>query len=185
MRKTMDNEDVLDCAVELIRAETEVSARNLAKRLGCSTQPVYSVFRNMAELERELDAHIGNLHRRYIAEYSGKSGYTLYKAYGMGFVKFAKAEKQLFRRLYIDRPFHKSDLEQDPYYVEVIGSLQSIYGMDKASAVSFHLDMTIYSYGLAAMQSADSDMSDDEISERLTAQFRALYRVYIRDRNGG
>ncbi|MDE6210361.1 MAG: TetR/AcrR family transcriptional regulator [Clostridia bacterium] len=177
--KKITKDSILDCAVELIRQGDELSARNIAKRLGCSTQPIYSVFKNMAELEGELYLYIQRIHKTYIAQYAVHKGILDYKAFGMGFVKFAKIEKQLFSRLYIQKPFDRKCLEEDAYFIEVVKTIQEEYGISHQQAVQFHLDMTIYSYGLAVMQHADSDMSDDEISQRLTTQFRALYNLYF------
>ena len=179
MKNKITKDDILSCAVELIRDDIEVSARNIAKRLGCSTQPIYSLFKNMAELEKELYFHIYEVHKNYIAKYADMSGIAEYKAYGMGFVKFAQMEKQLFSRIYIKKPFDKKYLEEDAYFIEVVNTIQEEYGITHRQALQFHLDMTIYSYGLAAMQLAGSDISDEEISQRLTAQFTALGKLYL------
>lgn len=179
MNKKITKDDILDCALQLIRQDVEPSARNIAKRLDCSTQPIYSKFKNMAELERKLYFHIQQVHKIYIAQYAKIEGIPGYKAFGMGFVKFAKVEKQLFSRLYIQKPFDKKNLEEDPYFMEVVKTIQEEYGVSYQQALQFHFDMTVYSYGLAVMQHADSDMSDEEISQRLTTQFRALYKFYF------
>ena len=182
MSKRISKDDILKCAVELIRQDGEISARNLAKNLGCSTQPIYSLFKNMAELDVELYFYIQRIHKVYIEQYTNQKGFTDYKAFGMGFVKFAKVEKQLFRRLYIQKPFDSKNLELDPYFMEVVKTIQKVYGVPHDKALQFHLDMTVYSYGLAVMQNADSNMSDEEISQRLTAEFRALYKYYFEDK---
>lgn len=181
MNNKITKDDILSCAVELIRDDIEVSARNIAKRLGCSTQPIYSLFKNMAELEKELHFYIYKIHKIYISRYADKSGIAEYKAYGMGFVKFAQMEKQLFSRLYVKKPFDKKYLEEDAYFIEVVKTIQNEYGISHRQALQFHLDMAIYSYGLAAMQLAGSDMSDEEISQRLTAQFTALRKLYLEE----
>lgn len=182
MSKRISKDDILNCAVELIRQDGEISARNIAKNLGCSTQPIYSLFKNMAELDVELYSYIQRIHKIYIAQYADQKVFTDYKAFGMGFVKFAKVEKQLFRRLYIQKPFDSKNLDADPYFMEVVKTIQREYGVSHGQALQFHLDMTVYTYGLAVMQNADSDMSDEEISQRLTAEFRALYKYYFENK---
>lgn len=182
MSKRIGKEDILNCAVELIRKDGEVSARNIAKQLGCSTQPIYSLFKNMAELDVELYYYIQKIHKVYIAQYTEQKVFTDYKAFGMGFVKFAQIEKQIFRRLYIAKPFNRNNLESDLYFKEVVETIQREYGVSHEQALQFHLDMTVYSYGLAVMQNADSDMSDEEISQRLSAEFRALYKYYFENK---
>ncbi|MEI3065320.1 MAG: TetR family transcriptional regulator [Oscillospiraceae bacterium] len=46
----------MDAAVEVLREGgfSAVNARSVAKKLGCSTQPIYSSFQNMDELKAAL-----------------------------------------------------------------------------------------------------------------------------------
>lgn len=179
MSKNITKDSVLAGAVELIRQGKEVSARNIAKSLGCSTQPIYSLFSNMAELEKDLYYYIYKIHKNYIARYIGQNDMTPYKAYGMGFVAFAKEEKQLFKRMYEEKPFTSKTLDSDPYFIEVVDVICKTYGIDRERARKFHLSMSVFSYGLAVMQSADSNMSDGEISQLLTGEFDALAKIYF------
>ena len=89
----------------------------------------------------------------------------------------------MFRRTYIEKPFSVDQLKNDNYFVEVIDSICTTYGVDKEVAEQFHLSMTIYSYGLAVMQNADSNMSDEEISQLLTTEFKALSKIFFKGRN--
>ena len=51
-RKTVPREVILSCAMELLETEGSgaLNARSLAKRLGCSTQPIYLSFAGMDDL---------------------------------------------------------------------------------------------------------------------------------------
>ena len=93
MIKNVTKEDILKSAVDLIRKGGTLSARNISKNLGCSTQPIYSLFLNMSELDKELYAYILTVHKNYIERFSSQIGMSPYKAYGMGFIAFAKEEK--------------------------------------------------------------------------------------------
>ena len=178
MSKNITRDSIIANETELIRKGKEVSARNIAKALGCSTQPIYSIYSSMAELDRELYYHILEIHKNYIAKYVGQNDMTAYKVYGMGFIAFAKEEKQLFRHMYVEKPFTAETLQSDPYFIEVVDVLCNTYGIDKESARKFHMSMSIFSYGLAVIQSADSNMSDDEISQLLSTQFKALAKIF-------
>ena len=59
-RKRIFREDILNAAVGLVREEgpAALSVRNIAKKLGCSTQPVYSEFESMEALREELTASV-------------------------------------------------------------------------------------------------------------------------------
>lgn len=51
-------EMILACGYELAKTNgiENINARNLAKSLGCSTQPIYSQFPNMERTESNLSA---------------------------------------------------------------------------------------------------------------------------------
>ena len=60
---SITKEKVLNAGVNLIRSSNEVSARNLAAVLNCSTQPIYKLFSSMTQLKQELLAFIQLLHK--------------------------------------------------------------------------------------------------------------------------
>ena len=54
--KKVSREAILDAAVEVLRdgGFSAINARSVARKLGCSTQPIYLSFQNMAELKAAL-----------------------------------------------------------------------------------------------------------------------------------
>lgn len=55
-KETITKNDILNTAFDMTREEgfTKVSARTLAARAGCSTQPIFRVYKNMEELGDDL-----------------------------------------------------------------------------------------------------------------------------------
>ena len=104
--KKISRDAILDTAVEVLRdgGFSAVNARSVAKKPGCSTQPLYASFRNMEELKAALTEQAIAMHtqrvRASLRAHAGND--SRYSSYGMGFVKFAAAEKQLFRWLCLD-----------------------------------------------------------------------------------
>lgn len=76
-----------------------INARSIAKKLECSTQPIYQSFQNMDDLKEAMTQQAIALHTQYVRNNNSD---TQYSCYGMGFVEFAKKEKYLFRWLYLD-----------------------------------------------------------------------------------
>jgi AcrR family transcriptional regulator len=95
-------ERIIDAAFELIReiGWKGLSTRTLAKRIGCSTMPIYSHVKSTSELEDELRAKAVGL----LMEYQGRP-YTenVLMNMAIGYVVFARDEKQLFRFLYLEK----------------------------------------------------------------------------------
>lgn len=99
--KKISKEAIIDAAVDVLRegGAAAINARSEAKKLGCSTQPIYLSFQNMDDLKAAMTQRTVALHTRHVRNSNSD---TQYSCYGMGFVKFAAEERHLFRWLYLD-----------------------------------------------------------------------------------
>lgn len=99
-RPNFTREEILDCAYEILNNESlkEVTARNVAKKLGVSTIGIYSAFKSMDELKNELSKKA----KTKLFEYT-KRDYTDLPLLniGIGICHFAKEEKVLFRTIFL------------------------------------------------------------------------------------
>lgn len=98
---------IIDAAFELIRERgwREVSTRAIAKKLGCSTMPIYSHMRSVRELQEELLIKS----RQFMKEYqNGSYSKDPLLNLAVGYVVFAREEKNLFRFLYLDQTWSVS-----------------------------------------------------------------------------
>ena len=180
--KKISREAILDAAVEVLRdgGFSAVNARSVAKKLGCSTQPIYASFRNMEELKAALTERAIAMHtqrvRASLRAHAGND--SRYSSYGMGFVKFAAEEKQLFRWLYLDGE-QQGPYQNDVLLSEVIAVIVEEFGYSEAGARRFHQDMTYFSYGLAILANTDHlYLTEPELREAFRREFRALVAIY-------
>ncbi len=101
-RAIFTKETIIEATFQLTRelGWGAVSSRTIARRLGSSTMPIYSTTRSMSELEREVRRRTEAM----LLDYQRKPAtddIALNKA--IGYVVFAREEKNLFRFLYVDR----------------------------------------------------------------------------------
>ncbi len=172
---------IINASIEVLRKKGTkgLNARSIAKELNCSTQPIYSTFENMEDLKTCLYYEVQKYHKEKVLSYWDKVKPTNYKAYGMGYIKFAREEKELFRFLYMQK-FKGIDNKQDINYEDIINEIMKNYKLDRKTAELFHANMTIYSYGLAVLHNlGELDMADEEISNCLTTEFNALYKELV------
>ena len=73
-----------------------VSARKLAERLNCSTQPIFRVYQNMEELKADLYEMGTDYMRESMERHKGKSE-PAYLSLAKGYIDAARNEKNLFR----------------------------------------------------------------------------------------
>ena len=183
-KKRIAREDVLKSAYELVRRGEALNARSIAAELGCSTQPVYSCFKNMDELRAALAEEAKIQYRRYIDEYIARAGRTRYEAYGMGFVRFAIEERGLFRYIFLSEQKEPMPTLGDPFFEEdILEEMQTSLHISREKAVAFHGDMSAFSYGLATFLNTKAVvMSEEEISKAFKREFYALYAYYLPER---
>lgn len=175
-------DEIVDAAVEVLREGgfAAVNARSVAKKLGCSTQPIYFSFRNMEELKAALTARAIELHTRRVRDSlrAHEGNDSRYSSYGMGFVKFAAEERQLFRWLYLEGE-QLGPYQNDVLLPEVIAVIVEEFGYSEEVARRLHQDMIYFTYGLAILANTGHlHLTEEELREAFRREFRALIAIY-------
>ena len=183
--RKVSKDEIIDAAVEVLRdgGFSAVNARSVARKLGCSTQPIYFSFQSMDELkvaltERAIQLHTQRVRDSLRAHQGNDSRYSRYSSYGMGFVRFAAEEKQLFRWLYLEDG-QLGPYQNDVLQSEVLGALIEEFGYSEQVAERFHQDMTYFTYGLAILANTGHlHLTQPELREAFRREFRALIAIY-------
>lgn len=145
-------EEIVQSALELIRegGEASLNARNIAKALDCSTQPIFSNFPTMEDLQ---EAVRGAAYERYLnrLKYEASLGkYPRYKSFGMAYIGFAKDEKELFKLLFLcDRDGKPTSHPED--FEESVKMIMSANQIERGMAERIHLESWIFVHGIATM----------------------------------
>jgi len=104
--------EIATTALDLIRENgwNALTARSIAKRLGTSTSPIYSVFVSMVEIETAVRIEaMDSMLRSMLTPRSDNPLLDL----ALGYVAYARDEPLIFRFLYIDRPKEISIAERN------------------------------------------------------------------------
>ena len=180
--RKVSKEQIINAAVDVLRDDgfSAINTRSVAKKLGCSTQPIYFSFRNMEELKAALTERAIQMHTQRVRDslriHEGND--SRYSSYGMGFVKFAAEEKQLFRWLYLEGE-QLGPYQNDVLTSEVISVITEEFGYEEDVARRFHQDMVYFTYGLAILANTDHlHLTEAELREAFRREFRALIAIY-------
>ena len=168
--------DITDAAVELVRASGAgaINARAIAARLGCSTQPVFSNFATMEELQCATAAAAYEIYIDFLAREVQEGKYPQYKAYGMAYIRFAREERELFKLLFMcDRegmePVSAPDFDAS---VEII---MNANGVSRERATLMHLEMWACVHGIGTMFATSFlSLEWELISDMLTDIYQGL-----------
>lgn len=153
-----------------------LNARAIAKRLGCSTQPLYRDLNGMEEIRRAVLLRATRFFESYVRENSAQAALP-YLGSGLAYLRFAKEETRLFSLLFMRS---RSSEEQTQgardatfEYAAAQISAQLHYSLEKAR--EFHYQSYIYVHGLAAMIATGFlDYDEAALAGLLRRQYRAL-----------
>ena len=179
-KKQVTRQNIIDGAYNLVRKSgmSALNARSLAKWLGCSTRPIYLSFSSMDELKKEVVKLITSTYQTYLKNEVDRHIYPEYKAYGMGYINFAREEKHLFSYL-----FMRSRDSQKEYdggdIAPVLSSLSSATGLSGDLADRFHCECWLFVHGIATMFATGYlTLDEDTVSTLISDTFLGLKLRY-------
>lgn len=179
-KETITLQKILDTAFAMTREEgfANVTARKVAAKAGCSTQPIFRVYRNMDELWDAVYEKASEYFRDYYCLYP-RTGKAPFANLGMAYIAFAREEKHLFELLFVnDKSGRKS------MYEILNGSEGNVVYEINLARVSgckdpgkLFMRMWIFIHGAACMSlTGDYDLSDRETMELLENSYHAFTR---------
>lgn len=153
-KQKITKEMVVNAAFQLARegGMEQVLVKNIAARLGCSVQPIYSYCQNMDGLRTAVYAKVREFARAWFAR--EECGPGSFQAVGRACVRLAQEEPELFK-LFILCPREGvaslDDLcrsESDP---RLEAAIAGKLGLTEEDARRLHINMIVYTVGLGAI----------------------------------
>ena len=163
-------EDIIRTSFNLVRANgaSAINARAIASALECSTQPIFSNFKSMEELDESIILSGYELYRQFIKSEIESNKYPMYKAYGMAYIRFAKEEKELFKLLFMrDRTGEKMSLSPD--FEESVKIIMGQTAISYEKATLMHFEMWSFVHGIATMIATSFLELDWDIINNMTS----------------
>jgi len=172
--------DVLQAAFRLVQKQgpQALNARNIAKNLGSSTQPIFSYYQNMSELKAELFEMVKQYHSNYFNKVEIND--DLLVNIGMAYIEFAMEEPHLFMMMFMSFGFTSVKLSDfflafdDSCNVKLEQAFEQIFNMQSPSVYPLFIDVWLYAHGIASMLVMNQlPTPKEEIKEML----RSLYSL--------
>ena len=144
--------DIIQTSLNLIRANgfDAVNARSIASALGCSTQPIFSNFSSMEELDEAVTVAAHQLYLDFLHREMESGKYPQYKSFGMAYIRFADEEKELFKLLFM-RDRHGEDLTPTADFESSVEIIMSSCGVTHDIATLIHMEMWACVHGIGTM----------------------------------
>lgn len=178
-------EDIIKTAVELVRASgaESINARAIAAALNCSTQPIFSNFVTMEELQKATVAAAYEIYLDFLKREAESGNYPQYKSFGMAYIRFAKGEKELFKLLFMcDR--RGAEFTPTLDFEASIEIIMKANGITREKAKLMHLEMWTCVHGIGAMLATSFlSLEWELISDMLTDVYQGIRARHLSEEN--
>ncbi|MDQ0271175.1 TetR/AcrR family transcriptional regulator [Cytobacillus purgationiresistens] len=179
-KKRINREDIISVAFQLIKSEgiESLNARNLAKRLGCSTQPVFSEFNTMEELKQELFEQAGYYFLEYLER--ATSSYNQLYSFGLAFIDFVQKERNFYQLIFMSGALNNINiLDVCKANYNLVTNLAEHYSLSFRNTEKMFIQLLLYLQGIAAvLYSNEEAFQTEEIKEYLKDACEAFLEAY-------
>ena len=174
-------EEIVNAALSIVseRGVDALTARELGERLGSSARPIFTVFKNMEEVQAEVRAAAM---RRFEAFAPADAGgdMPLFKQVGVRMVRFGLQEPKLYQLLFMQENRRAESFD------DVFGALGTTadlcidvlcrdYALNRAEARALFEAVWIYTFGVGALCATGvCRFSEERLSRMLTTEFQAM-----------
>lgn len=177
-KETITVQMLLDTAFAMTREEgfANVTARKVAAKAGCSTQPIFRVYKNMDELWSAVYEKAARFFQDYYSLYP-RMGKTPFSNLGLAYIAFAREEKHLFELLFVNGGSGRKSMYELLNGTEgnVMYEIQLARASGCPDAGGLFMKMWIFIHGAACMTlTGDYDLSDVQTMELLERSYEAF-----------
>lgn len=179
---------VVNAAFEIARSNgmEQVMVKNIAEKIGCSVQPIYSYCKNMEELRADVARKVSVFIGEYIEKHIDKD--DIFASTGRAYIRLAKEEANLFKIFILHKRSGIASLEDlyksetSPHTAEFISKKLDI---SIEQAKKLHLNMLIYTIGLGTIFSVTTPgISTDEIYEQQELAYKTFLDQTVKQKDG-
>ena len=173
-------EEILEVAFQMAREMgiESVVARELGKKLGTSSSPIFTAFKNMEELQLEIRNRAMQEFESYVKD---ALNYTpAFKHVGVRMIQFAVQEPKLFQILYMQE--HEESQKFEGLVNELgdtvtvcLDVMQRDYALTKAEAELLFKQVWLHTFSICVLVANKvCHFKPEEISEMLSMEFQGL-----------
>lgn len=179
-KQRITKEMVVNAAFEIARSSgmEQVMVKNIADKIGCSVQPIYSYCKNMDGLRQDVIEKVNIFIQEYVTVHIDKK--DLFRSSGHAYINLAREEPHLFKIFILHQRKGISslnDLYQSETNPDIAGFIADKLHIGLEKAKQLHLNMLIYTIGIGTVFSVTTPgISADEIYTQQEYAYEAFLK---------
>lgn len=173
-------EEIIDAALDIVSRDggAALTARELGEKLGCSSSPIFTVFKSMDEVMQAIRVEAMRRYDEYVSR--ARDYYPSFKAIGILMLRYAKEQPKLFQLLFMAE---NSQAQRFDDVFDTLGETAKLsiefvmndYGLTTDEAHFLFQYVWTFTYGVSAMSATGMcDFSEDELVSMLGNEFMAV-----------
>lgn len=173
-------EEMIGAAMKIVseKGVEGLTARELGDALGSSARPIFTIFKNMEEVQEEVRKEAMHQFERF-----GEKSFPqmpLFKQVGMKMVLFGAREPKLYQLLFMQE--NREAMTFDDVFGDLgttadvcLEAIQKDYELSKEEARELFKNVWIYTFGIGALCATKvGSFSEEELGRMLSTEFRAM-----------
>ena len=183
----ISREMIIDAAYEIVResGEENINARNIAGKLGCSTQPVLYVFKTMDEIRECVYQKADEYHSEYLMQVNESEKNPMVVIW-KNYIHFSVNERNLFRFLFQSNAFsgRMQGLVDDERLLPVLQAMGGQMGMEIPDVKKFLACVFYPVHGIASLLANNSmEYDEDEFDHVISMIKRGVLKELESEKN--
>lgn len=177
-------DEIIEAALSIVKEtgfET-LTARALGTKLGSSARPIFTVFENMDEVQKEVVMAAKQLYKEHINNGLCQTEVPAFKGVGMQYIQFAITNSKLFQMLFMSAQIKKPTITNvlpiiDDSYSQILSSIQNCYSLTPSDSEWLYRHLWIYTHGIAVLCATNiCTFTMKEIGKMLTEVCTAMLK---------
>lgn len=179
-KQRITKEMVINAAFEIARKNgmEQVLVNNIAEKIGCSVQPIYSYCKNMDDVRKTVTEQVSRFIQEYVVAHICKD--DLFRSTGKSYIQLAQEEPHLFKIFILHQRqgiTSLNDLYQSEANPHIAENIAKELQISLAQAKQLHLNMMIYTIGIGTIFSVSTPgISIDEIVSQQEIAYDAFLK---------
>ncbi|MCR5303320.1 MAG: WHG domain-containing protein [Lachnospiraceae bacterium] len=173
---SVTKEDILKAAFDVTVSEglENATARKVAAKAGCSTQPIFRVYRGMDEVHGEVFTMAVEDFHSFTKAYNNDSRNLPFVGLGMAYIKYAARRPELFKVLFLSENRYGKSLYEilNGATGEVRREIEKSQKDGCRDPETLFMRMWICIHGMACMSlTGDNDLTEDQTRKFLEESY--------------